>query len=61
VNGVPFARFSGTNNGITVRHADGSALSVDETQAASDLLTLPAQLQSAVQSLFNPSRHLMGG
>lgn len=61
VNGVPFARFSGTNNGITVRHADGSALSFDETQAASDLLTLPAQLQSAVQSLFNPTRHLMGG
>jgi len=61
VNGVPFARLSGTNNGITVRHADGSALSSDETQAASDLLTLPAQLQSAVQSLFNPARHLMGG
>jgi len=61
VNGVPFARLSGTNNGITVRHADGSALSSDETQAVSDLFTLPAQLQSAVESLFNPARHLMGG
>jgi len=61
VNGVPFARISGTNNGITIRHADGSALSSDETQAVSDLFTLPAQLQSAVESLFNPARHLMGG
>ena len=61
VNGVPFARISGTNNGITIRHADASALSSDETQAVSDLFTLPAQLQSAVESLFNPARHLMGG
>jgi hypothetical protein len=61
VNGVPFARISGTNSGITVRHADGSLLSADETQAVADLITLPAQLQSAVETLFNPARHLMGG
>ena len=61
VNGVPFARMFGTNNGITIRHADGSGVSLDETQAVSDLITLPAQLQSAVESLFNPARHLMGG
>jgi hypothetical protein len=61
VNGVAFARISGTNNGIVVVHNDGSQLSVDETQAVADLFTLPAQLQSAVESLFNPTRHLMGG
>jgi hypothetical protein len=36
-------------------------LSVDETQAVVDLVSLPANLQSAVESLFNPARHLMGG
>ncbi|HKW42429.1 MAG TPA: hypothetical protein VJN39_14365 [Gemmatimonadales bacterium] len=61
VNDVPFARIAGTNNGITVLHADGSLLSADETQAVSDLFTLPARLQSAVETLFNPARHLMGG
>jgi hypothetical protein len=61
VNGVPFAHIGGTNNGIVVRHADGTLLSGDETQAVADLFTLPAQLQSAVESLFNPARHLMGG
>lgn len=61
VNGVPFAHIGGTNNGIIVRHADGTLLSGDETQAVADLFTLPAQLQSAVETLFNPARHLMGG
>ena len=61
VNGVPFAHIAGTNNGITVLHTDGSALSADETQAVADLFTLPARLQSAAESLFDPTRHLMGG
>ncbi len=61
VNGVPFARISGTNSGIIVLHNDGSQLSVDETQAVADLFSLPAHLQSAVESLLNPTRHLMGG
>ena len=61
VNSVPFARIAGTNNGITALHADGSALSTEETQAVSDLFSLPAHLQSAAESLFNPARHLMGG
>lgn len=61
VNGVPFARIAGTNNGITLLHANGSLLSGDETQAVSDLFTLPANVQSAVETLFNPARHLMGG
>jgi hypothetical protein len=61
VNDVPFARISGTNTGITIRHADGTLLSGDEGQAVADLITLPAQLQSAVETLFNPARHLMGG
>jgi hypothetical protein len=61
VNGVPFGRMSGTNGGIAGRHVDGSPLSGDEAEAVADLVTLPAQLQSAVETLFNPARHLMGG
>ncbi len=60
VNGVPWARISGTNNGITVRHADGSALSAAEFQALSDLFGLPDAIQSAILSLFSPCETLMG-
>jgi len=61
VNSVPFARVAGTNNGITLRHADGSALAADEVQAVSDLFSLPDSLEIATQNLFNPAQHLMGG
>ena len=61
VNGVPFAKVVGTNNGITLRHADGSTLAVDEVQAVSDLFSLPDSLQIAIDNLFNPAQHLMGG
>ncbi len=61
VGGVPFAKVVGTNNGITLRHADGSALAADEVQAVGDLFQLPDSLEIAIQNLFNPAEHLMGG
>lgn len=60
VNGVPWARISGTNNGIAVRHADGSALSSQEFQALSDLFGLPDEVELAILSLFTPAERLMG-
>lgn len=60
VNGVPYAVITGTNAGIQVRHADGSALSTEELQALSNLFNLPAQLEIVIENLFNPCEHLMG-
>ena len=64
VNGVPFATITGTatatSNGIQARHADGSALSLDELTALQHLFELPDSLEAAVESLFHPCEHLMG-
>jgi hypothetical protein len=64
VNGVPFATITGTatatSNGIQVRHADGSALSLDELTALQDLFQLPDSLEVAVENLFHPCEHFMG-
>ena len=60
VNGLPWARIMGTNNGITVRHADGSTLSAEELQALSDLFGLPDQIELAILGLFTPCQSLMG-
>jgi len=65
VNGVAYARITGTanatSNDILRRHADGSAVSAAEDQALYDLFLLPLDMGVAIQSLFNPSQHLMGG
>jgi len=65
VNGVAYARITGTanatSNDIVRRHADGSAVSAAEDQALYDLFLLPLEMEIAIESLFNPSQHLMGG
>jgi hypothetical protein len=65
VNEVPYARITGTatatSNGIQRRHANGSAVSVAEDQALYDLFILPLDMEVAMENLFHPSQHLMGG
>jgi len=60
VNDVPWARISGTDNGITVLHNDGSQLSAAEGQAFLDLFALPGAIEFVTQSLFGPCQSLMG-
>ncbi|PYP03518.1 MAG: hypothetical protein DMD57_08375 [Gemmatimonadetes bacterium] len=60
VNDVPWARISGTDNGIAVRHADGSELSSAESQAFGNLFGLPRAIEFAIESLFSPCQRLMG-
>ena len=64
VNGDPYARITGTatatSNGIQIRHADGSALTVDELDALQHLFELPDRLEGAIADLFRPCEHLMG-
>jgi hypothetical protein len=64
VNGVAFARVTGTatatTNTIQIVHADGSALSASEVQAVTDLFDLPGRIETAIDNLFNPCEHLMG-
>jgi len=60
VNDVPWVRISGTDNGITVRHADGSQLTQAEGQAFLDLFGLPGAIEFAILSLFSPCQSLMG-
>src|SRR5207237_10864703 len=47
VGGVPYADVVGTNQGIELRHHDGSALSATELQAVSDLFAIPDNLSGA--------------
>ena len=60
VNHVPWVRVRGTDNGITVRHNDGSQLSQAEGQAFLDLFGLPGAIEFVILSLFNPCQRLMG-
>ena len=60
VNHVPWVRISGTDNGITVRHADGSQLTQAEGQAILDLFGLPGAIEFAILSLLSPCQSLMG-
>ena len=64
LNGVAYARVRGsetaTTNTIQLVHADGSALSVAEQQAVTDLFDLPGWIETAINNLFNPCEHLMG-
>lgn len=64
VNGQTFATITGTadvtHNGITVTHADGSALSSAEQAALASLFELPANVEKAIDDLFHPCEHLMG-
>ena len=60
VNDVPWARISGTDNGIAVRHADGTELSAAEEQAFGNLFGLPRAIEFAIESLFTPCQRLMG-
>jgi len=56
-----FARITGTNEGITIRHPNGSELSQGELEAMQHLFELPEHLQDALDDLFHPAEHLMGG
>jgi hypothetical protein len=60
VNDVPWVRIHGTDDGITVHHADGSQLSTAEGQAFLDLFGLPSAIEFVIQSLFSPCQSLMG-
>lgn len=60
VTGVPWVRVRGTDNGITVRHNDGTQLSSDEAEAFLDVFGLSASFESAVLNLFGPPSSLMG-
>jgi len=60
VNGVPWVRFTGTDAGIAIRHADGSQLSAEEGQAFLGLFTLWGSSDFAMLSLFGPPGSLMG-
>jgi len=60
VNDVPWVRVSGTDNGISVRHADGTQLTAAEGQAFLDLFGLPGAIEFAILSLFSPCQSLMG-
>ena len=56
-----FARITGTNAGITIRHPNGSELSQGELEAMQNLFQLPEHLQEALDDLFHPAERLMGG
>ena len=60
VNDVPWIRIRGTDNGLTVLHADGSQLSPAEEQAFLDLFELSVSCGNAMSSLFGPPGSLMG-
>ena len=60
VNGVPWARFTGTDASLAVRHADGSQLSQAEGQAFLDLFGLSVSCANAMSSMFGPPGTLMG-
>jgi hypothetical protein len=60
VNAVPWARISGTDDGIQIRQADGGVLSLPEYQAFLTLFALPAAIEGAIVSLFGPAESLMG-
>ena len=64
VNGVAYARVTGTRTATTstiqIVHADGTALGGAEVQAVTDLFELPAEIETAIGNLFNPCEHLMG-
>ncbi len=60
VNDVPWVRIRGTDNGITVLHADGSELSPAEVQAFLDVFGLSFSCANAMSSLFGPPGSLMG-
>jgi len=61
VPGGTFARITGTNAGITIRHPNGSELSQGELEAMQNLFQLPEHLQEALDDLFHPAERLMGG
>jgi len=61
VNGVAYARITGPVSDAQRRHANGSAVSAEEDQALFDLFLLPLDMEIAIESLFTPSEHLMGG
>jgi len=54
VNGVPWVRVYTNASGVWVRHADGSQLLPAEGQAFRDLYALPAVIEFAILSLFQP-------
>jgi hypothetical protein len=60
VNDTPWVRISGTDNGIAVRHADGTVLTAAEYGAFLDLFDLPGAIELATGSLFSPCQTLMG-
>ena len=60
VNGELWARFSGTNQALDVRHADGTKLSDVELVAFTYLYPLPDTIAAAIQSMFAPCENLMG-
>ena len=60
VNDVPWVRLRGTDDGITVRYANGSELSPADYQAFLDLSQLPGAIEFAILSLFGPCQSLMG-
>jgi hypothetical protein len=60
VNDVPWIRIRGTDDAITVRHADGSELLAQEVQAFLGLFGLPLDMAVAITSLFSPCGSLMG-
>ena len=60
VNGQVYARITGTNDQVQIRHADGSALSPDEIAALEQLLQVPADATDIIEDLFHPAEHLMG-
>jgi len=61
VPGGTFARITGTNAGITIRHPNGSELSQGELEAMQHLFELPEHLQEVLDDLFHPAERLMGG
>ena len=60
LNGVAYARVRGSDNTIQLVHADGSALSVAEQQAVTDLFDLLGRIETAIDNVFSPCEHLMG-
>src|SRR3989454_1450607 len=60
VNGAVYARITGTDNGITIRHADGSQLSQEEFAALEQLFSLPDTALEVIQQLFHPAENLLG-
>ena len=60
VNGELWARFSGTNQALDVRHAGGTKLSDVELVAFTYLYPLPDTIAAAIQSMFAPCENLMG-